>query len=386
MAGEEISYKMSGMKGPGWDWKLGDGGCATAADVVAFNHYWQLALDPGATFGSKGKQIRTLIPLPASNTDFGETNGTILVTANGVHDCNNKARVFYDKEATTNPGNTNPNWIYYWQDNPIIQDLLNISPGLHLFGNEVDCQYDSNPTDFDITIHYGSVGNLVCVPMSGQVPPMTNANNGGSLFQVTQQHLVQAGSCSNLPGNTISGYDPANTRLHLCDAASLNKPWECGFLPTESEGIHSFYRTVAHETQHVRNKVEVWNYTHPSDPSIKAGWNAAWDMDNDGFKDLWETTSSDGMLYGFVFNSTNPLLGNDRYSPNYSSLPGCDVCVKPVPGAGNISGCSAGTWWEENKARQAETTLTLNDVDKYDWSYSSSSASTTTKKNQGKQW
>jgi hypothetical protein len=363
VAGEEISYKMSGMKGPGWDWKLGDGGCATAADVAAFNHYWQLALDPSASFGSKGKQVSTSLPLPASNTDFGETNGTILVTADGVHDCSNKAKVFFHKDEMTNPNGTVPNWFYYWKE----AFGTVSSTGLPFFTIDPLTGFatpGSAPNTVTFTIDFSNSGNYKWrVPVPGG-PPINivhgSTSSGLDWFNIAQMASVAGSSticpplgfrkvmtgCGSIDFTIIigegCGYEMKSYDYNLASGALL--------APTKYEGIEAYLAVLYHEIEHWKIMERLW----------PGGYDTQDDCDKDGYPDSWEATDPKAVTYGFIAGV------KDVYQSGYDPR--------------NLPAYGAATHYQEAHCRRCEKTKDTALLNASDWSYDK------TGNFQGKNW
>ena len=120
---------------------------------------------------------------------------------------------------------------------------------------------------------------------------------------------------------------------------------------TGHRGLHTFYETIAHESEHIVIWEEIW----PGGVYV-----ATQDTDNDFYRDDWERQHADiGGGIGFEVGR------NDDYT-NGVILPG------------QIS--SVGYIYEETRCRQVEHNLIETAFDNLDWSYD------TTNINQGKQW
>ncbi|WP_420580215.1 hypothetical protein [Reichenbachiella sp.] len=164
----------------------------------------------------------------------------------------------------------------------------------------------------------------------------------------------------------VTGYDPAYNKIILGEGCGFYKSKNTCNPITNYEGIHTLFSTIVHEVEHAKIECDVWQYTHSSHPNIHAGFSSLWDIDGDGYKDIWELNSVPGMLYGFTVNPGNPT-NVDAYSSNYG------VCFC----AGS---CSAGTMFEEIRCRNVEAALNYSLIDNDDWSFDP------TNKIQGKQW
>jgi hypothetical protein len=110
IVGQSIVYKaISAQYCKNWNWDMPDG--------------WPDAWNPT---GGNAKQGTMTIPnsdMPSDNDDFGSTYGTVKVFCEDEEGNNhtfystsmgNKAEVFFNPTAFTNPGGNSPNWFYYW--------------------------------------------------------------------------------------------------------------------------------------------------------------------------------------------------------------------------------------------------------------------------------
>jgi hypothetical protein len=197
----------------------------------------------------------------------------------------------------------------------------------------------------------------------------------------------------------ISSTEEVATALGSADQLHIGKG--CGFTKSNiagpgDQGIHVLYRTVVHEVEHAIITCDVWNFTDPSDPTVNAGYSSDWDKDGDGYKDLWETTSIEGMLNNF----TVTLPGKapfDGYNVDKNTGLRVDASGNPISYDPNKLGLrtplySAGTEYEEARCKNKELTITKAAIDKDDWSFDYipnppiNPINPKTKIIQGKQW
>lgn len=359
VVGRTIGYRARPGSGTVWDWDLGSGSC------TSFTDYWNL--QSNSSFSDRDNDA--IIPnssLPASNDDFGDTNGLVKVSNGTEESCVGRdgntfeVEVFFEKDATTNPGGSDPNWFFYWKQSQEVQNLLTI-PGIHLYDMS-SCDFNSSPTSVTLDIVYDA---------SLAYNPGGNTTYGYSLFNTFNMDKEDPFIGPNNPKNCITINDPSQLVIvGYDDSAEINIGEGCGHRKLSQacnpsspnhEGIHTFYTTVIHEVEHALITCEVWNFTHPSDPSIKAGYNSLWDSDNDGYKDIWEQYSSEAIQYGFTVGT------DDSYDGNYANC----FC------AGT---CSVGTMFEETRCRMQESMANPNAINDSDWSFDP------TNDIQGKQW
>ena len=212
---------------------------------------------------------------------MGKTYGIAMVTEDGLTPgatIDDVAVFFRRDDANIHQPDVN-NWFFYWQQIPLIKDKLTLD-GLYLYDIN-NCKFDDHPTPYEIPLIFdgsitGGVGAITNVPWLKMETPLPK----GCILQNDNkkvQKVVTANAFNNklikiqvgpLAGEEFSNFcNPAETKLY---------------------GIHAFYNTVVHEIEHVKLKFEIWNFTHPSEPEVIAGYNDNWDLDRDYYKDVWE--------------------------------------------------------------------------------------------------
>lgn len=381
VVGREIEYHAKGLgDAEDWLWQLGGGTC-TSDDFSPFWNIEPLEADEGFNDKTKKNNFKAILngtllngELPASNSDFGSTHGLVMVGAkpmssdNRLESCNRKdgtearVQVFYEKDTRTNPDATVPNWFYYWQQNNFVQELLEI-PGIPHY----DLETCSHSEPVPIKLEIGYVGDA-----HPWIPDALNTY-GICLFSPSNMELEDPYLGPNHPNNCASIEDPLNLVLVGYEgAARLNFGGGCGYQRGKDicdpnggvlQGIHVFYNTVAHEAEHARIECEVWQFEHLAHPNIVSGYESVWDMDKDGYKDIWEEHHPDATE---LFETTSGTK-KDKYDGQYAEC----FCN---------GDCSAGTMYEETRCRNKEKSLNHSEVDNYDWSFDK------TNNYQGKNW
>jgi hypothetical protein len=352
-----------------WNWEIGEGSCSN------FTSFWTVASLNG-DFERARRRGLNITSMPTSNEDFGDKNGLIKVS-NSINNIPNeescvdkngneaKVKVFFEKDAMNNPDGTVPNWFYYWSQISLIQDMLNSVSGFVMY-DRPKCQFEQNTTPVRLNLEYAG----------SQFPynPSGSDTLGTNLFNVA--NMAKEDLYSATPPSCIPITAPVDLAIvSYGNAEKIQIGEGCGFQKLKDvcnpsgvviEGIHAFYSTVAHEVEHARITSEVWSFTHPNEPNVEAGYLWSYDEDLDGYKDIWEELSADGMTYGF---NSDPSTGGgaDKYDPNYLHC----FCSGT---------CSAGTQYEETRCRNVEQSLNLNAINAFDWSFDP------TNTHQGKQW
>ena len=377
----KIEYRAKGQGGI-WIWRLGDGDCTSFTNRLVGDDFWRIESVPSGThLGKKSKEnvIEAIVKYSPNrnleNSDFGDTHGALAIEVDGsvhcsdAHNSQPKVKVFYENLGTNNVTNHLPNWAYYWEQNPIIQNLLNSVPGIPFYDID-ECEFRDQPIKPSISIDYDFVN------LPNFLPDKTTY--GSCSFQIRRMELksVGGGFCMEEAQQVMTGYvgdHGESQEIKIGEACHAVKDRISSFnvVTGSDKGIYVIYRTVAHEIEHAKIECEVWNFTSSQDPDdTPAGYAGTFDQDKDGYKDIWELFSSDGPSNGFrVRVQTNPYDPDiqDQYNPNYIS------CIAS-------ESCSNGTMFEERRCRLVELGLNLNDINEYDWSFD------TTNKYQGKNY
>lgn len=150
--------------------------------------------------------------------------------------------------------------------------------------------------------------------------------------------------------------------------------------PNITKGIHTFLSSILHEIQHVKNKVEVWSYTHPEKSTVGPGFLNIYDLDVDGYKDVWELHSEKADSYNFSYDEFN-RSDDDKYQIGFLGSQ-CNLCEEE----GSPDYCSAGTRYEEIECIKVENTYDLEIVNDFDWSFDGVDWPTESSRCQGKNW
>lgn len=369
--GREIEYRAKPGNGSDWNWQLGKGACNRFSSVwnlqgtVALNQFFDRS-------DASNKALIPLSDMPRDNSFFGTNYGTIKVSNRISSTCKTKpegkkAMIYFEKDEVSNPMGGDPNWFYYWSQIPLIQNVLEIS-GIHLFNTDSGT-FNPSPTNVRLSIEYAG---FPYTPPSTLGP--TSSIYGENVFSPLSMTSINYNPGSLEYGgiySTVVEYDASRLKIRIGEGCGQQKVIFGTNSSSYDKGIHVFYRTVVHEVEHAKIDSEVWSYTHPSEPDVLAGCSNFWDMDRDGYKDVWERYSTDAMMYGFM---VNPSLPSDSYTPNYGHC--YDTSLSSDPN----STCSTGTRYEEDRCRTEEINLNPQDIDQYDWSFDPSNSV------QGKQW
>ena len=92
-----------------YTWGLGSG------TITAFKKYWNLYPNEFAALDGVSYISAPLFFMPQNNSDFGETNGVILLKDNSGEKDLRQAQVFFEKDAPNFWNPDEPNWFYYWK-------------------------------------------------------------------------------------------------------------------------------------------------------------------------------------------------------------------------------------------------------------------------------
>lgn len=355
---KEIDYRAKPDNGdPTWNWQLGSGNCST------FAPFW--TIQPlNSSFMAKKNKGAKITNMPLNNSDFGETNGQVRVNNSTETSCldskghDYKVKVFFEKDATNNPDGTVPNWFYYWGQIPLIQSYLSNPAGFKLY-DRPKCKFNNNNSPVNLSLVYAGVK----YPFNSS----GNSTFGNCNFNV--KNMPKEDLFSFIPPSCIpmgSNHDEAivsygnNQIIEIGEGCGFTKAKDiCNLNLGNTEGIHVFYSTVVHEVEHAVIESEVWSYTNSSAPSVDGGYLLSYDMDKDGYKDIWEQFV--GFAFGFATGT------DDSYSSTYASC----FCSGT---------CSKGSMYEETRCRNKEQSLNLSQIDLFDWSFDPSNTV------QGKQW
>jgi|GEM_PF-2375665 len=379
--GQDITYAAKG-KGEEWNWSLGNDDCDHS------DAFWNLESSPaGIGFARKSTSSRkAVIPSHAPTQDpsiilenghFGSTHGLLRVAADASHACaDNPVEVYFLKDEVA-LGQSLPNWAIYWEQSPIIQELLVSVEGLHLYDMST-CTYSDNPVaPPKLILDYDFQG----YPYN---PDSESANTYGICqFQIGSFNTGNrfCTTTSEPTGHVLLDYGEKGLNISIGEACGFSKLLydKHGQILRSDEGIHVLYRTVAHEVEHAKIECRVWNYVDRDlHPNVGPFYREEYDVDRDGYKDIWEK-SREGRDAGFLVPDRS-----DKYKTNYTwKDPGGnfdpDRCyLSRTPGFDGD--CSAGTRYEEFKCRDVEASLDLKTIDQYDWSYDPSDLI------QGKNW
>jgi hypothetical protein len=309
-----------------------------------------------------------------------------------------KAEVFFESFATDHPGHgtgTDPNWFYYWSQIQIIKDLLASPTGIPLY-NQATGKFNATPTKPVLKLVYWEPFSYVeNFNSTGPSQPSSTGSNTVLGTTIDGEYVTGEYGESHFgsetwksislsgPGEVVIDYNGFSNALEIYIGKGCGKlkPINACVSGGFHSGIYVFYKTVAHEVEHVKIACDVWNFTHPSRPLEVAGCNSEWDIDHDGYKDIWENHDPMAMQYRFDQIIEPNGKNKDKYDPSYahtsSSSSSCNLCLDP----GKCS--SAGTHYEERRCREVEAKLDLKVIKDYDWSFD---ATKVKYKYQGKRW
>lgn len=348
-----FDYKAAPKSGTdNWTWALGDLN-ATGDGVVPF---WQFQNPLNAYSGT---DMIPMSNLPPDNADFGPAHGHIEATANlnGVpkKDLSDPpvetVKVFFNKDEV-HPVSGTPNWFHYWSkiNMPQLNNYLTI-PSVPVF-DFGSCSFvpQPYPSNINTTLSISYDSSLPYNPVT-----MTGTMGINNFWQGT---TIPATGCPGF-GSVIANFDPSGVILGPgCSQVEPNQ----NNPANPYRGIHVFYRTVAHESEHARIAAEVWS----------TGWASNWDMDDDGYRDDWENQINANLPIGafYQFSIGIPGSQNDIYQNGYD----------PTNLGQNPPLYTAGTEYEEWRCRQVEDNVNLIQINPFDWSFDPTGV------NQGKQW
>lgn len=357
----DIEYKAKPNYGEGdYSWELGDATYNAQGEVTNFNSFWPLTPNPNQFEGI------TRIPIashPTSNDDLGDSHGTIRLSHSTTNQTtynpvNEKVEVFFNKDEI-HPVSGDPNWFHYWSQAPPIQDLLTI-PGIRLWDNSSHPCSFQNAQDVQLTLTYGA---MPFVP--GGATTYGSSNFNPNEFNNEDPFGAPCNLNLNPPRVYAVGYQADALEIVIGEGCGFRKfdPTNPSANPSTGniEGIHVLYSTVAHEVEHTLITCQVWadGYDSSLDEPLP---------NKDYYRDNWETQTNND-------NAGNPgycpfTIGvNDSFNTNYVEA--------------NIGNCmleTAGTNYEETRCRIRATTLDLEPVNNFDWSFDP------TNQFQGKQW
>lgn len=286
--------------------------------------------------------------MPQSNEAFGPSNGTIQVNVSaGGQTCESKdggvarAKVFFEKDLTTNPEGVEPNWFFYWKQllafNSITYPIYNVDD-------------PDNPIleEFPIDFVFSNVGPYVWDPTAwvpngdpalygltqenGTGVPIVGDPEGAFYTNSYQPRITFGEGCSKLCGHQLTAVK--NELGEIVDIIANSG--------TGDTGIDCFNQVFYHEYEHLLINVENW----PMGRRTGMDWNS----DTDEYSDQFEL---DNALAGF------DIMEDDSYEiPN-----------------------SVGYRYEEERCRRVEDTLPNNlFISNDDWSFDP------TNTYQGKNW
>jgi hypothetical protein len=347
-----------------WNWEIGEGSCSI------FTPFWTLASLNGDFEREKTRGLN-ITNMPSSNEDFGDKNGLVKVS-NSINNIRNeescedrngneaKVKVFFEKDAMNNPDGTVPNWFYYWSQNQIIQNELEI-PGIKLFDKD-NCVWNNSVTPLKLNIEYSHQ------PIYNPTPGIQNSygSNSFNVLNMDKRNLTQICGAVN-PEMVVVDYEPYYSKITINNPSGYQKELSDG---TILKGIHAFFSIVIHEVEHALIECEVW----------ADGYSSLLDQDGDGYNDAWEMQKAIQHFPEFQFD----VRPNDM-TPPYDAYGVNPLTNKPMQYDDRLLGqglYSVGTEYEEWRCRKKERDskhLHIN-INQYDWSYDP------TNTHQGKQW
>jgi len=286
-----------------------------------------------------------------SNQYFGQATVKVDNATGGMVE--KEVKIFYEKEAI-HPVSGNPNWFDYWQDNTIIESLLNSVPKIKMFDIST-CEFveqsGNNPILFSYAPDYDYFEDYL---------PDRDSISGDYGSHRSYAHIIAVGEgtpfCQDkFQVPTKVGYQPeVEISIKLGPGASRKKfAWNRSnnFI----EGIHVYYSTLVHEVEHARIFYDNWKDGYSLD---------LFDKDKDNYHDDWEGIANSEMTESDF--SPKPKgrfsdeLGIDSYHRYHP-----DSLFQDPPKV------SAGTDYEEWRCLKKEYDLfsQLYEIDEYDWSY-----------------
>ena len=262
-------------------------------------------------------------------------------------------RVFFDTHGS-NPHSADPNWFFYWTQTQPVLNAIAALPQVTVIDVAGGCVPVQQPLGVRL-VYDPSFAYLP--PMQGVrgVEPMAGTGRGGTmsgLARSAQARDVTANSscaAAGITGVVVTSYDPVT--ISLGPGAVLHR--------SKVSGYENFLRTVVHEIEHVRMQIESY-----------APSGTRQDTDGDGYDDSWEANPANYAQY--LPSGVNFRVGRDDSYSNQYARNGCvansSAASPPVFGRG-AANCSAGTLYEEMRARTVAANLTMGAVSSYDWSY-----------------
>lgn len=363
--GNKINYKSKGDKTLPIHWKMGKYKDGVYSDTLIFSTDTALTIPP--IWKEKGDVYISKSQLPTSNDDFGLTRGNVYVQtgATPIIKDDEQVKVFFNKNDRCIHDPLVPNWFYYWKQSPIIQNLLSI-PGFTLY-DETTCSFKSNPTPITLNLQFiiGSVYN----PTGSNEYGFCKFGSGN---MAKYEPYPKCDKVTDPPRTVLSNYTNSSntsTSIFIGEGCGFEKTMKDG---TILQGIHVLYSTIIHEREHAIIECENWEKDSLA-IDVGKGYSSLWDLDRDGYKDVWELSHSP--IFGI--EGFGGYTKKDAYGLDISGIPTSYDSSKLGMGI-----YSAGTEYEESRCRQVElnSKSLFNLINQYDWSFDKS------KIIQGKQW
>lgn len=293
--GRKIGYRAKPRNdGLSFNWHVGR--YDSTNTFVPFLPY-MISPDTPTPYSGQGTAFLYRDSLPMLNSELGYNTSGVVRAIKYIEDDSlfaytseseeiPKVRFFFEKDSMNVHDMSVPNWFYYWTQNSRIQDLLTI-PGFTLYDRD-SCRYNSSPTEVILDVEYNGIG----LPYN----PTGNTTYGQNSFSVRAMNIEALFENIGDSTNCIEMTDPAqrvainynnSNRIEIGEGCGYRKGMNvCDPLIGNHEGIHTLYTTLIHEVEHAIIECDIWEFTHPSDTTVFAGYNSLWDLDNDGYKDL----------------------------------------------------------------------------------------------------
>lgn len=221
-----------------YTWELGSG------TIVTFKKYWNLYPNELAALDGVSYISGTFF-MPPNNSDFGETNGVILLKDNSGEKDLRQAQVFFEKDAPSYWNPNEPNWSYYWKQ---FVDLKEIN-------------------------------KIIFVPNIKSKCP-------------TSEHACTA----------INIRDFSNLNTYYSQKFS-----EEIYISPTAKGLHAFLAMLAHENHHIVIAKQFWPNGYTGNQDLD-GDGILDDEDGDTYPN-WFETSDIGKKYKFKLNNKFDKFG-----------------------------------------------------------------------------
>ena len=211
-----------------WNWDMADG----VPDV------WN------PTGGNAKSGMGMVIPnsdMPSSNSRFGSTYGTVKVFCEDEEGNNHtfystnmnpsqKAKVFFERDATTSPGGTDQNWYFYWATDKQGPCQHKVSATTSYAGATITWDYNSSIPGTGRTTRYSATAYTI------EVSDTTPDARPSPTWTFNSPRVPSVGTFIDSTGSPRS-FPALNITL--------------SFVKANWEGIDSVEQTLEHEKEHV---------------------------------------------------------------------------------------------------------------------------------------